>query len=75
VSSAAITLWIASQRLSIIVSVYFVIDSVRKHLDIYSYVTISSKGPNNIIKNGNNYGSCSYYLCIYIVVNNNEKMK
>jgi hypothetical protein len=33
VSSAAITLCVASQRVFIVISVYFVIDSVRKLLD------------------------------------------
>jgi hypothetical protein len=33
VSSAAITLYVASQRVFIVVSVYFAIDSVRKLLD------------------------------------------
>jgi hypothetical protein len=37
VSFAAITLCVASQRVFIVVSVYFVIDSVRKLLDICSY--------------------------------------
>jgi hypothetical protein len=37
VSFAAITLCIASQRVFIVVSVYFVIDSVRKLLDTPSY--------------------------------------
>jgi hypothetical protein len=38
VSFAAITLCVASQRVFIVVCVYFVIDSVRKLLDIPSYV-------------------------------------
>jgi hypothetical protein len=38
VSFAGITLCAASQRLSIVVTVYFVIDSVRKLLDTTSYV-------------------------------------
>jgi hypothetical protein len=37
VSLAAITLCVASQRVFIVVSVYFVIDSVRKLLDTPSY--------------------------------------
>jgi hypothetical protein len=37
VSFAAITLYVASQRVFIVVSVYFVIDSVRKLLDTHSY--------------------------------------
>jgi len=37
VSSAAITLCVASQRVFIVVSVYIVIDSVRKLLDTPSY--------------------------------------
>jgi hypothetical protein len=37
VSFAAITLFVASQRVFIVVSVYFVIDSVRKLLDTPSY--------------------------------------
>jgi hypothetical protein len=41
VDFAAITLCVASQRLFIVVSVYFVIDSVRKRLDtpLYSVCT------------------------------------
>jgi hypothetical protein len=38
VSSASITLYVASQRVFIVVSVYFVIDSVRKLLDTPSYI-------------------------------------
>jgi hypothetical protein len=38
VSFAAITLHVASQRVLIVVSIYFVIDSVRKFLDTPSYV-------------------------------------
>jgi hypothetical protein len=38
VSFAAITLCVASERVFIIVSVYFDIDSVQKLLDILSYV-------------------------------------
>jgi hypothetical protein len=37
-SFAAIILCVASQRAFIVVSVYFVIDSVPKHLDTPSYV-------------------------------------
>jgi hypothetical protein len=37
VSFAAINLCVASQRVFIVVSVYFVIDSVRKLLDTPSY--------------------------------------
>jgi hypothetical protein len=37
VSFAAITLCVASQRVFIVVSIYFVIDSVRKILDTPSY--------------------------------------
>jgi hypothetical protein len=40
VSFAAITLCVTSQRVFIVVSVYFVIDSVRKLLDTPSYVSI-----------------------------------
>jgi len=38
VSFVAIALCVASQRVFIVVSVYFVIDSVRKRLDTPSYV-------------------------------------
>jgi hypothetical protein len=38
VSSAAITLCVASQRVFTVVSVYFPLDSVRKHLDIPPYI-------------------------------------
>jgi len=37
VSFVAITLCVASQLMFIVVSVYFVIDTVRKHLDSPSY--------------------------------------
>jgi uncharacterized membrane protein len=37
VSFAAITLYVASQQVFIVVFVYFVIDSVRKFLDTPSY--------------------------------------
>jgi hypothetical protein len=40
VSFAAITLCVASQRVLIVVSVYFVIDSVRKLLDTSSYLVL-----------------------------------
>jgi hypothetical protein len=36
-SFASVTLWVASQRVFIVVSAYFVIDSVRKLLDTPSY--------------------------------------
>jgi len=39
VSFAAITLYVASQRVLIVVSVYLVIDSVRKLLDTSSYIS------------------------------------
>jgi hypothetical protein len=38
VSFAAITLCVASQRVFIVVSVYFVIDKVPKLLDTHSYI-------------------------------------
>jgi hypothetical protein len=44
VSFAAITLCVASQRVFIVV-VYFVIDSVRKHLDTASYVAATGAFP------------------------------
>jgi hypothetical protein len=37
VSFASLTLCVASQRVLIVVSIYFVIDSVRKLLDTLSY--------------------------------------
>jgi hypothetical protein len=40
VSFDAITLCVASQRVFVVVSVYFVIDSVRKLLDTPSYLKI-----------------------------------
>jgi hypothetical protein len=43
VSVAAITLCVVSQRVFIVVSVYFVIDSIRKLLDTPSYVTVKRK--------------------------------
>jgi hypothetical protein len=44
VSSAAITLCVAAERVIPKVSVYFVIDSVRKLLDTPSYVTLRKAG-------------------------------
>jgi hypothetical protein len=41
VSFAAITLLVASQRVFIVVSIYFVIDSVRKLLDAPSFTFVS----------------------------------
>jgi hypothetical protein len=41
VSFAAITLCVASQRVFIVVVVYFVIDSVRKLLDTHSYEVVN----------------------------------
>jgi hypothetical protein len=38
---AAITLWVISQRVLIFVSIYFVIDSVRKLLDTSSYFSFT----------------------------------
>jgi hypothetical protein len=38
VSFAAITLYLASQRVFIVVSIYFFIDSVRRLLDTPSYI-------------------------------------
>jgi hypothetical protein len=38
VSFAAITFYVASERVFIVVHVYFIIDSVRKLLDTPSYV-------------------------------------
>jgi hypothetical protein len=40
VSFAAITLYVASQRVFIVVSVYFVIDSVRKLWDTHTHTYI-----------------------------------
>jgi hypothetical protein len=42
VSFAAITLRVAYQRAFIVVSVYFVIDSVRKLVDTHSYTSTST---------------------------------
>jgi hypothetical protein len=44
VSFAAITLCVVSQRLFVVVSVYFVIDSVRKLLDTPSYISVEKLG-------------------------------
>jgi uncharacterized membrane protein len=45
VSFATITLYVASQRVFIIVSVYFVIDSIRKLLDTLSYASTLIQKP------------------------------
>jgi hypothetical protein len=42
VSFASITLCVASQRVFIVVVVYFVIDSVRKVLDTPSYIGVKT---------------------------------
>jgi hypothetical protein len=47
VSFAAKTLSIASQRVFIVVSVYFVIDSVRKILETPSYITLNVEADLN----------------------------
>jgi hypothetical protein len=44
VGFAAITLCVASQRVFVVVVVYFVIASVRKLLDIRSYMDVRKKG-------------------------------
>jgi hypothetical protein len=44
VSFAAITLCVASERVFVVVSIYFVIDSVRKLLDTPSYTLLFSVG-------------------------------
>jgi hypothetical protein len=43
VSFAVITLCVASQRVFVVVSVYFVMDSIRKLLDTYSYLHALNK--------------------------------
>jgi len=48
VSFAAITPCVASQRVFIVVSVYFVFDSVRKLLDTPSYFCFSSDLKNDV---------------------------
>jgi hypothetical protein len=49
VSFAAMTLWVASQQVFIVVSVYFVIDSVRKLLDTPSYNWFKLLGFHNLL--------------------------
>jgi hypothetical protein len=44
VSFAAVTLYVASQRVFIVVSIYFVVDSVRKLMDTSSYFRVCTKG-------------------------------
>jgi hypothetical protein len=48
VSFAAITLYVAPQRVFIFVGVYFVIDSVRKLLDTASYLKLAFKIIENV---------------------------
>jgi hypothetical protein len=50
VSFAAITLCVASQLVFIDVSIYFVIDSVRKILDTPSYTDLLSAVTNLMVK-------------------------
>jgi citrate lyase synthetase len=52
-----ITLCIASQRVFVVVAVYFVIDSVRKLLDTPSYI-ISAYFPNFVMKDRRMVSSC-----------------
>jgi hypothetical protein len=65
VSVAAITLCIASQRVLIVVVVYFVIDSVRKLLDIPSYTKklwVSSMGVRSgFLLSGKNT-NCKFFV-------------
>jgi hypothetical protein len=53
VSFVAINLCVGSQRVFIVVSVYFVIDSVRKLSDTPSYVCVC-------------VCVCMYYVCMYV---------
>jgi hypothetical protein len=48
VNFAAITLFVASQRVFVVVSVYFVIDSVRKLLDTPSYIRLPVAYTRNV---------------------------
>jgi hypothetical protein len=50
VSFAAITLCVASQRVIPKVSLYFVIDSVRKLLDTFSYVLNAAIRPLSLLE-------------------------
>jgi hypothetical protein len=61
VSFAAITLCVASQRMFIVVSVYFVVDSFRKLMDTPSYICICVYVCMGIYE-------CMYYICIYVCI-------
>jgi hypothetical protein len=69
VSFAAINLRVASQRVFIVVSVYFVIDSVRKLLDILSYVarmaSIFHHLPQNFVCS-KCFKNASLFCCFYM---------
>jgi hypothetical protein len=64
VSFAAITLCIASQQVFIVVSVYFVIDSVRKLLDTPSNVWIKANEEFKVAKEA--HGNCIFQSVINI---------
>jgi hypothetical protein len=51
VSFAAITLCVPSQRVFTVISVYFVIDSVRKLLDAASYALETKKYTGSLTRN------------------------
>jgi hypothetical protein len=48
VSFAAITVYVASQRVFIVISVYFFIDSVRKLLDTPEYITVNRNNQDSL---------------------------
>jgi hypothetical protein len=57
VSFAAITLCVASERVFIVVSVYFVIDSVRKLFDTPPYIRTEYKGLKSMTSELHNFKS------------------
>jgi len=68
VSFAAITLYVASQRLFIVVSVYLVIDSVRKLLVTPSYISCAVEKVS-LNESGDNYsGSLRGTICVEVTV-------
>jgi hypothetical protein len=67
VSFAAITLCVASQGVFIVVSVCFVIDSVRKLLDIPSYALGQSKDGNRALEYRSGHVYIPYILVLYAV--------
>jgi hypothetical protein len=60
-SFPAITLCVASQRVFIVDDVYFVIDSVRKILDIHSYACLK-----HVVSEFREFHFRTVYVCLFV---------